>query len=59
MTSPARTEVIHTRHIHGTSIAGALLLWLGLTLSMTFVGLIVGAPMALAGFGLLTTPHPH
>ena len=54
-----RTEVIRTRHIHLASIAGAFMLWLGITLSLTFVGMIVGVPLALAGLGLFTTPHPH
>ena len=53
------TPVIRTRHIHAASIFGALLLWLGVTVSLTFVGLIVGIPMAIAGLGLVTTPHPH
>ena len=54
-----RTEVIRNRHIHAASIFGALLLWLGVTVSLTVVGLVVGVPMAIAGLGLLTTPHPH
>ncbi len=58
-TYATRTEVIRTRHIHAVSIFGALLLWLGVTVSLTFVGLIIGVPMAIAGLGLLTTPHPH
>ncbi len=58
-TYPQETRVIRTRHIHGTSIMGGLLLWGGLTLSMTVVGMIIGIPMAIAGFGILTTPHPH
>ncbi len=57
--SDRQTEVVRTRHIHLASIAGAVMLWLGLTLSLTFVGMIVGIPLALAGLGLLTTPHPH
>ncbi len=54
-----QTEVVRTRHIHLASIAGAVMLWLGITVSLTFVGMIIGIPLALAGLGLLTTPHPH
>jgi len=55
MTTYDGTEVIRTRHIHATSILGGLLLWLGVTVSLT----VVGIPMAIAGLGILTTPHPH
>ena len=53
------TEVIRTRHIHGTTILGGFLLWAGVTVSLTVVGMIIGIPMAIAGLGILTTPHPH
>ena len=59
MTTYNGTEVIRARHIHVTSILGGLLLWLGVTVSLTVVGMIVGIPMAIAGLGILTTPHPH
>ena len=59
MTTYNGTEVIRTRHIHATSVLGGLLLWLGMTVSLTVVGMIVGIPMAIAGLGILTTPHPH
>jgi len=57
MNSP--TEIIRTRHIHLASIAGALMMWLGIALSMTVAGIVIGVPVAFVGFGLLTTPHPH
>ena len=59
MTAYDGTAVIRTRHIHATSILGALLLWLGVTVSLTVVGMIVAIPMVIAGLGILTTPHPH
>jgi len=58
-TFPPGTELIRTRHIHGTTILGAFLLWVGLTASLTVVGMVIGIPMAIAGLGILTTPHPH
>jgi hypothetical protein len=59
VTMNGTTEILRTRHVHLASILGGLLLWVGATAMMTVAGIIVGIPVALAGIGLLTTPHPH
>jgi len=55
----ASTRLAHSRHIHLQSIFGGLLLWTGVMISLTLWGVVLGAPMAILGLGLLTTPHPH
>lgn len=46
------------RHNRLETAFGGLMLFVGTLLNLTVVGLVLGMPLAVAGFSILTTPDP-
>ena len=54
----SRSAARRRRHLRLEALLGAAMLVVGTALNLTVIGLVVGIPLAIAGFGLLTTPDP-